>query len=602
MSADPIIYCLEHLTDYNQFERLCTDIMSQSGYTEIEPLGGSSDGGRDALHLSRTENSVVTIFAYSVRSDWKTKLLKEDCVRIRDEGHFPDQIVFATTATVSASSRDAMVSEVRDYFGWKLELFSIERLRTILSGTLRHLVAQHPAIFCPPFFPTRGGLSVAESHDTIVIDHVEADHATATWLSQRLQLSGFRTWCYGTAPIAGESKDDTIRELIANRAIRYIPILSPQSVTSADFVGRCSLAAGKNGLVIPAAVEEHDSSQLPSNITKLENIDFSHGLAAGLASTLDSLKSLHPPLSKDHGHAIAMRAFLPKPVTRASPEPIYASVFAVSVPDTIHTILLKRELTKEEKARFRESWAFSEATPTTLLSFQSPPTALPVRGSKYTPGYLWESCPFEYGKKSVNVVKELIRRSLDVAMARAGLQWCDDRKIFYFPHLSGRPNNNVGYVHVDGRKTRVAMTGEKSLGYGPTASVFRYQLCPLFRPGIDEAGSWWVTLRIYIRVTDTSGVPHQGKGIARRRKKVAKPWWNKEWFSRVLGVMQALSEDSSDSINVGLGTEAVSISTTPMHWECPVSIDYLAVEKIGDFQEEMASVQYISEEEVGTEA
>ena len=71
VSADPIIYCLEHLTDYHQFERLCTDVMSQSGYPEIEPLGGSSDAGRDALHVSRTRNSAVTVFAYSVRADWK---------------------------------------------------------------------------------------------------------------------------------------------------------------------------------------------------------------------------------------------------------------------------------------------------------------------------------------------------------------------------------------------------------------------------------------------------------------------------------------------------------------------------------------------------
>ena len=38
MSADPIIYCLEQLTDYRQFERLCSDIMAGSGYENIEPL------------------------------------------------------------------------------------------------------------------------------------------------------------------------------------------------------------------------------------------------------------------------------------------------------------------------------------------------------------------------------------------------------------------------------------------------------------------------------------------------------------------------------------------------------------------------------------
>ena len=41
VSADPIIYCLQQLTDYRQFERLCSDVMAGSGYATIDPLGGS---------------------------------------------------------------------------------------------------------------------------------------------------------------------------------------------------------------------------------------------------------------------------------------------------------------------------------------------------------------------------------------------------------------------------------------------------------------------------------------------------------------------------------------------------------------------------------
>jgi hypothetical protein len=63
MSADSIIYCLENLTDYRQFERLCTDVMSQSGFPDIELLGGSNDGGRDAIHISRQNPDDITVFA-----------------------------------------------------------------------------------------------------------------------------------------------------------------------------------------------------------------------------------------------------------------------------------------------------------------------------------------------------------------------------------------------------------------------------------------------------------------------------------------------------------------------------------------------------------
>jgi hypothetical protein len=31
MAADSIIYCLEHITDYDQFERVCHDLMVAEG-------------------------------------------------------------------------------------------------------------------------------------------------------------------------------------------------------------------------------------------------------------------------------------------------------------------------------------------------------------------------------------------------------------------------------------------------------------------------------------------------------------------------------------------------------------------------------------------
>lgn len=86
MAADPIIYCLEHLTDYDQFERLCHDLMASEGWANIEPLGGMKDKGRDAVHVSRLDPDDVTIFAYSVREDWWKKLA-EDAEKIQKHGH-----------------------------------------------------------------------------------------------------------------------------------------------------------------------------------------------------------------------------------------------------------------------------------------------------------------------------------------------------------------------------------------------------------------------------------------------------------------------------------------------------------------------------------
>ena len=49
MSADSIVYCLERVSDYRDFERLCSAFLASAGYPRIDPLGGTGDEGRDAI-------------------------------------------------------------------------------------------------------------------------------------------------------------------------------------------------------------------------------------------------------------------------------------------------------------------------------------------------------------------------------------------------------------------------------------------------------------------------------------------------------------------------------------------------------------------------
>ena len=359
MSADPIIYCLQELTDYRQFERLCSDVMAGSGYTNIEPLGGTSDRGRDALHISRSDPNDVAIFAYSVRSDWHQKLL-EDCKRIKEEQHILRTLVFVCTSTITASQKDTAKEEVRESFGWGLELFDLERLRVRLASDLRHLTAQNPSIFCPPWFPSRGGLSIAESRDTLVIDHVAHDHAMATWLARRMHLAGYRTWCYGTAPLAGESADESVRLLIEKRAIQYLPILSSPAVEDVDLMGRCGLACGIDGLMIPCWSTVIESSALTTRVRTLTPVRFDKRWSVGLSSLLDTLqaKGVAANIDKVRGRAMALRSYVPEPVTRHKPERIFANVFQVSVPPAVIVCELEEGVSDERLAQLRRELGF----------------------------------------------------------------------------------------------------------------------------------------------------------------------------------------------------------------------------------------------------
>jgi hypothetical protein len=594
MSADPIIYCLEHLTDYRQFERLCSDLMSGSGYPNIEPIGGSGDGGRDALHQCSQDG--LTIFAYTVRSDWRVKLI-QDCRRIEEMGHAPAHVVYVCTSYLSATEKDEIKAHIPKTFGWQLQLFDIERIRVQLAGNLRHLIAQHPAIFCPPWFPQRGGLSISEAADTLVIDHAAADHALATWLNRRLTLAGYSTWCYGSAPLAGENADESVRALIQRRAQQYLPVLSVDAVADRDFMDRCGLAGAIDGRVLPCwSMVMHEL--LPSRLAQISPARFQDSWITGLQDVLNNLRSrgITPSLDVTQGRRIALRAYMPEAVIRTAPERVFANVFPVTVPNSILVYELTQALPQEAMENLYRTWACSYTDPLKLFAFEPCPTSLPVPTQSRPREYSWKDTDSYDGRPSADVVKDLLRRTLDVACVRAGLQWCSDREVFYFP----KPEvgeRRVSFTHVDGRDTHVSMTGERQYGWGDRASQFRYQLGPRFRVGQDKTGAWWVTAHIYVRVTDLNGACFQKKDISRRRKAVTKNWWNKEWLARLLGMMQGLRPFGSNAIQIGITRHAVIVSVKPLEWECPVAIDIDAMSRLGDFQEEMSSLRFFDDED-----
>lgn len=160
MGPDPLIYCLERLTDYSQFERLCSDMMRTIGFRDLEPLGGSADGGRDAvMHCSKT--GLNYIFAYSARKDWQAKL-NEDAAKAVASARHCDVFVFVTNANFSTAERDAVLAKFAKNFEFELELYGSERVCSILRTDGSHLISAYPQIFHPEIVtrPVRDETSV----------------------------------------------------------------------------------------------------------------------------------------------------------------------------------------------------------------------------------------------------------------------------------------------------------------------------------------------------------------------------------------------------------------------------------------------------------
>jgi len=598
MSADSITYCLERVSDYRDFERLCSAFLASAGYPRVDPLGGTGDEGRDAIVRSDEAGRKIG-FAYTVRSDWRVKLAS-DCKRVHDKGHDPDVFVFVCTEALSASEKDFAHSFVAEKYRWTLDLFDLERLRVQLVGPQRHLIAQHPSIFTPPFFPQRGGQSTAESRDTLLIDHVAADHAVAAWLARRLSLAGFRTWCHGTAPLAGENADETVRKLLDVRVCQYLPVVSTSSLSDGVFLERCTIAATKEDFVLPCSSVAAPDARTPSRLTKLAPAEFKNSWRIGLDQVLTRLSTLgiKSSLDPDRGRQIALRDYLPTRVTAAKPEPVFANVFPLQLPKTMLVFDLRQSLTDIETLELRKQWAFVELSAYRLVAFTPPPQDIPAVKVERIPEFLWADVPQKDGKTTVNLAKELAKRSLEVICAQKGLKFCSDRRVFYFPKReSGEWNQAI--QHVDGRTTTVQLTGERTKGWGDRASPFLYQLAPRFRPQCDVDGTWNVVVNVYIRSTTPEGAMFEGKEIGRRRKTVSKSWWNKEWLARLLGVVQAL-QTSEGRIEIGDSARAVVMQSKPLSWECPVGLDVLALSGMSDIGQEIAQYRAREDDEVET--
>jgi hypothetical protein len=207
MASRFTLYDLEQLTDYVGFESLCNDVMSREGYTDIHPLGGHKDKGRDAIHVDISSGS-TTIFSYSVREDWQSKL-EEDLEKVSKHGHRCDTFTFVTTGQVSPTQFDNKTKQVRQRFGWDFKVYDLDRLATLIDNHLPELIARHSNIFI-----------LASRADSL-------PHGRAFNLKQyaAYSLARYETWGKQYPPLLAEHRNmDTFVDLRAPHRAARLPV------------------------------------------------------------------------------------------------------------------------------------------------------------------------------------------------------------------------------------------------------------------------------------------------------------------------------------------------------------------------------------------
>jgi hypothetical protein len=578
MGADPIVYCLQQLTDYDQFERFCNDLMSAEGYKNLEPLGGQGDKGRDAIQICREDPENISIFAYSVREDWRRKL-QQDANRIKGAGHKLNRLVFSCTAHYNATERDEAIEFIQRNYGWSLELYGIERIRTLLSTAHERIITKHPHIFTPPFFPRAGGQPLSFSPDLIIIDFSDPDETLASWLARKLKLHGYLVWCRSIDPVGGESVNDTTEALLEQRATFCVSVLSQTAISDNDLSYRraAAIRTGKKKnapFLIPVIAQPIYDETLDTNTRSLQKISFVDSWKTGLYQLIAIFEADNCPKTEG-GKYFALNSFFSDSILVDKEETIISNLFQVTkIPETIHRF----ESPSLSKGELSSRWAYRQVNPTTFLSFDFPTEedAINFELSKKG-GAIWSGMKDIDGIYVKNLVPELIKKSLVVACQKKGLQFCTNLFMPYFPPDLLK-SDRFYFDFFNDTKTFIKVAGKRKF-YRPLASEdYRYSLAPNFYVSERSEGTYAVIVHIHIRLTDLSGKCLEGPKVISRRKRLCKDWFNDDWAKKITGVMQFISDDGIISIGKSK-KDMLLIKNNPCMWTVPLSINEQALTK-----------------------
>lgn len=608
MPANLTKYCLSELTDYTDFESLCHDLMVLEGYPRIEPLGAFKDKGRDAIHVDNS--GITTIFAYSVREDWRAKLA-EDAAKLKKYNHKCEKLVFIITSEFTAGERDEAIATIKKEYDCALELFGLERLRLLLDTKHPQVKYRHSSIFPPDFIKAQERQSLNNSKNHLFISYVVEDRIFAEWLAQKLIAEGYSVLCEGLNSLENNYPKD-VSKSIKTDVFRFIPIYSDNSLRNNEVTIQRNLALSigevkEIDFIIPLKLDDFDFSQLDDAIQKLSFISFYENWATGLRQLLENLNSINSPKPLINGKEIAAQHFFEKDILTSQPEDLYSNCFAIKkIPNVIYRFKVNNDFTNEESQNFL--WAYKRVNDELVFSFQHPPKELldkfritEIGGDSWRDitKIFWNDENEEKWIFSNNLVTELIKKSLIAKCHQNGLMFCHETNLHYFPNgLLDR--NRIAFSYPDGTRNRPISVVGKRKYYKPMnqSEEYIYHLAPTFFVKKNLFQEYSVILRIRIYLTDVSNVVLISRKRNSRRKHLCKNWWNDDWFKRILLISQFLS-DGSEIVIGDLPKEQIILSVFPISFNASSGIDERKLDN-KSYEREESLVQeedYFDEEE-----
>lgn len=599
MAANITIYCLEKLTDYSDFERLCHDLMLLEGYSSIEPLGGFKDKGRDAIHVN--ESNQITLFAYSVREDWRAKL-GEDASKIYKHGHTCDRLVFITTAQPTAGERDEAIAAIGNQYSCKLDIFGNERLRLLLDAKYPQLKENYPAIFPPEFLSAQAQLKRAEECNHLFISYAPEDRVLADWLAKRLTAEGYLVWCEHLKLLGGERFPEDVEKAIKNQTFCLIALHSQFSLVNPDLILQRSIALTLReerqvDFLIPIDVDGIDKTKLDSKTRFLTFILFQDNWAEGLRTLLKKLESINCPKPLPEGARVAVAALCERDTLLDETETIFSNYLKIEhIPEFIHCFEARRVLSNKQLECLEFEWACRKLDNKFILSFHQPPARIVEQLQLHLAGSIpWQEVLEIKGIWSRNLLAELIKKALRIKLYQKGLKYCPESKLQYFPQGLVK-RDRLKYTKPSGSKSHVQACGTRTFKGASKSEKYQYYLAPIFWVEQKLFDAFAITIRIRIRLADLNGVALAKRKINSRRKHLCNNWWNDDWFNRTLAVCQFLANENKIIIGER-ENEQIIIQATPFQFNAPIAINEAALQQLKEARLDLLTMLDVSEQE-----
>ena len=407
----------------------------------------------------------------------------------------------------------------------------------------------------------------------LFISYASEDGDHAEWLTLKLIAEGYEVWCDRVKLLGGESYPRDIDDAIKRRTFRLLHLLSRSSQDKPNPAKERTLALniGRErhiDFLIPLNVDGLRAVELNWMTSDLTFIPFDESWAVGFAALLKKLRAINAP----------------RPVAGTGLQQIANWYQAQDLPDTRDELLLSNRLEVTgipstvhrlsidgPRPDWPAAWPVFEESTRVLWTFALPPEYTQLEEASLST-VDWVNRAAGDGPNPVHVATYLLRQHLRQHCLLQGLKETDRGQLYFPPGLI--PGDRLPYRAASGRMTGVLCTGVRTfrsaIGERRTA---RYALAPRFWIVRLPPSGFLVEVQVRVVVMHEDGTPLDPVVAQRRRKRITKAWFNHQWRTRLLAVLNWLGH-GSDEIQLGAGTGvAIMLRTQPETFHVSVGID-----------------------------